>query len=472
MIAVISDLHFEEEASDAISAGDPAKKLSFRRNLDPKAYRSFIAAMADELTRRRLHQFDLVIAGDLFDLNRTALWFSDELRPYCDLSEVSPALEAKVTRILEAIVAEPPVSGALQSLQLLARGRYLVQTSNGTFEERDFPAHQIAIRYVPGNHDRLVNATAQLRQRVRGLLGLAGSDPFPHVLLFEDPGVLIRHGQEYDPNNFGSDLRGLATIPPDLPETAYSQASFGEFVTIDVTVRLPHLWRKHYGERQILEDPILSALYLRLLQFDDVRPQSALMDYLLDDSAANFSPEEAWERLLPVLQDLLDDIHRQPFFRAWLRKRARPWTPVLLDLARLLLKMGGARNAPAREVTRHLSHMFLGGDTQRPEALAAHEELIRTGRARLVLAGHTHAPQVALIAADARDERFYINTGTWRTSIPATRDRRTFGDMKALTYVMLFGANEDPNRDNSGVELGSFDYWNGYTRHWIRNGSA
>ena len=51
MIAVISDLHFEEEASDIIS-GD-GKQIIFRRNLDPRAYRSFIARMAEEARRRR-----------------------------------------------------------------------------------------------------------------------------------------------------------------------------------------------------------------------------------------------------------------------------------------------------------------------------------------------------------------------------------------------------------------------------------
>jgi UDP-2,3-diacylglucosamine pyrophosphatase LpxH len=469
MIAVISDIHFEEEASDVISTGDPAQELAFRRNLDPKAYHSFIAAMADELVRRRLRNFDLVIAGDLFDLNRTALWFSDELRPYCDLEAVSSPLETKVMGILNATVAEPSVNGALQSFQLLARGRYLVQSGAGGPEERDFPADHIAIHYVPGNHDRLVNATPQLRQRVRELLGTSGTERFPHVVLFNNPGVLIRHGHEYDVNNFASDLQDLTTIPPDLPETMYSAAPFGDFVTIDVAVRLPHLWRAHYGDRQIIGDRILSALYLRLLQFDDVRPQSALLDFLLDDSAGQFAVEEAWERLLPVLQELLDGIHGQSFFRAWLRERAQPWTPVLLDVARLLLEMGGARNAPAREITRRLSHMFLGSDAEGPERFAAREELVHTGQVRMVLAGHTHSPQVSLIAADAREERFYINTGTWRTRIPATDDRRTFGHMKALTYVMLFAADEDPDRAGPNAEFGSFDYWTGYTRHWPRS---
>src|SRR5690348_11797339 len=104
MIAVISDLHFEEEASDVISSN--GKQIIFRRNLEPKAYRGFIAQMADEARRRHSESFELVIAGDLFDFNRTVLWFSDELRPYVSLDDVSPELEKKILKILEAVAAE------------------------------------------------------------------------------------------------------------------------------------------------------------------------------------------------------------------------------------------------------------------------------------------------------------------------------------------------------------------------------
>src|SRR5689334_20647697 len=107
MIAVISDLHFEEEASDIIS-GD-GKQVIFRRNLEPKAYRSFISHMADEVRRRHAETFELVIAGDLFDLNRTTLWFDDDLRPYVSLDNVSPQLEKKILKILDAVAEESPV---------------------------------------------------------------------------------------------------------------------------------------------------------------------------------------------------------------------------------------------------------------------------------------------------------------------------------------------------------------------------
>ena len=98
MIAVISDIHFEEEASDAIRGNDAPEVLTFKRNLHPAAYRSFIAAMAEQVKHRRLRDFELVLAGDLFDFNRTTLWFEDQLRPYVALSEFTPPTGGKTRK--------------------------------------------------------------------------------------------------------------------------------------------------------------------------------------------------------------------------------------------------------------------------------------------------------------------------------------------------------------------------------------
>lgn len=458
MIVAISDLHFEEEATDVIPGAHGHPALIFRRNLDPLAYRHFIIQMAEQVERRRLPRFDLVIAGDLFDFNRTTLWFRDDLRPYVALNKIDAALEQKILDILEAIATEPPIKEALQVFQLLARGRY--STDDG--KEHDFPAKEIAIHYLAGNHDRLSNATPRVRKRVHEVLGLSGSDEFPHYLLLTDPAVLIRHGHEYDRNNFVNDPEKWKTIPLELPEEVYSEANFGDFLTIDVAVRLPVLFRKKYGDSAILSDRVMSNVYSRLLQFDDVRPQSALLDYMLDSSGGEYSAEEAWERLVPVLLDLLDEIHDHKFFRYWLSKRAQPWAPLELEGVRGLLKLGGWRNPISRELARKIAHFLMGGDTKGPELIAAREELLLNRQVRLVVAGHTHNPELCLVASDAESDRFYIDTGTWRNRIPSTPDERTFGRLRTLTYLMLFSSAED----REGASLGEFDYWTGSSRHF------
>jgi UDP-2,3-diacylglucosamine pyrophosphatase LpxH len=458
MIAVISDLHFEEEASDVIT-GD-GKQIIFRRNLDPKAYRSFIAHMADEARRRKAKEFELVIAGDLFDFSRTVIWFEDELRPYVSLQEVSPELEQKILRILEATAAEPSVKKTLDLFRDLSAGKYLAYDHTARqWVQQDFPC-TANITCLAGNHDRLANASPAVRKRINELIGRQNDGMFPHCRLLEDPDVLIRHGHEYDNNNFAIDLPENEPIPLEVDEAGYSQANFGDFITIDVAVRLPYLFRRKYSDAEILKDPVLEALYLRLLQFDDVRPQSALLDYMLDVSGGDFSAEEAWERLVPVIQVLLAEIHDNRFFRHWLSRRAKPWAPAELEIARGLLEMGGWRNRPAREAARKVTQFMMGGEPDQPQLAAMREELIMNDKVRLVLAGHTHAPDVCLIKSDRSGDRFYINTGTWRDVIPSTPDGRRFGRMQALTYVTLYAKSEQDQSCNS------FDYWTGFTKDW------
>jgi UDP-2,3-diacylglucosamine pyrophosphatase LpxH len=458
MIAVISDLHFEEEASDIIS-GD-GKQVIFRRNLEPKAYRSFISHMADEVRRRHAETFELVIAGDLFDLNRTTLWFDDDLRPYVSLDNVSPQLEKKILKILDAVAEESPVKQTLQLFRNLAAGKYKGHDpKTRDWIDQDFPC-PARITCLAGNHDRLANASGSIRKRVCELIGVQSVERFPHYAVFSDPDALVRHGHEYDNNNFALDLPESEPIPLVIDEAGYSHANFGDFITIDVAVRLPYLFRQKYGDAQILKDAALGALYLRLLQFDDVRPQSALLDYMLDDSGGDFSTEEAWEKLVPVMQDLMAEIHDNKFFRYWLARRAKPWAPAELELARGLLQIGGWRNRPAREAARKITRFMMGGEPDQPHLSAMREELVNSNKVRVVLAGHTHFPEVCLIKSDESGDRFYINTGTWRDVIPSTPDGRTFGRMRALTYVALYSKAEQAESCNS------FDYWTGFTKDW------
>ncbi len=459
MIAVISDLHFEEEASDVIR-GRWGRELRFRRNLDAKVFGSFVAHLADEVRRRKAKELHLVIAGDLFDLNRTTLWFRDNLRPYVSNSEFTPALEKKTFDIFDAILKEPTVWESLKSFRLITKGVYRETREGRKWREHDFPC-KVKFTILAGNHDRIINATPNIRRKVREMLGLKGADVFPTYALIDDPSALIRHGHEYDPVNFAADLTKKRTIPTDIARNLYDEPNFGDFVTIDIATKLPYLLRRHYGDDKVLRDRVLSSLYLRLLQFDDVRPQSALLDYLLDPSDRTIDPEKAWERLVPVLEDLLDGIHDDKYFRYWLRRRAKPWAPAELEVARGLLRLGGWRNGVARESARHIARFMLGGEQPKPELYAAREELLLRHKVELVISGHTHDPKVTLLGSDRKRDRFYINTGTWRSVIPSTPDGRVFGRMDSLTYVMLF--TEQEQNERKGKKQASFDYWSGFS---------
>ncbi|MBX6762160.1 MAG: metallophosphoesterase [Rubrobacteraceae bacterium] len=456
MLAMISDSHFEEERSDRIE-GEGGSSLGFSRNAPARAFWRFVATLASEAERRRAERVDLVLAGDLFDFNRTDLWFSGEERPYHFGEDGSgSAVESKALEILSAIAAEPEVAGSLEALRAFASGRYV---EDG--EEREFPV-PTALHYITGNHDRLAGATPRLRREIRRLVGLGGKDePFPNQILFEDPRVLVRHGHEYDRYNFALDCGGMDEIPVELPAAYYARPNLGDFITTEVAVGFPRVFREVYGDEEILADETLAAVYLRLLEFDDLRPQSALLNFLLNVGGSRLPEEEIWGLLEPVAGRILDSIRESPFLLEEMERLERKGRPDVLDAVRAFLGLRGWRFGiplgAARLYTRHAVREETGTG---PVPFAARERALRDGAVRFVVAGHTHDPRLALLASDADDERYFVDTGTWRSRIPSTPDLREFGHLRTLTYVMVYGAKEGGGSPD-GTE--SFDYWSGFS---------
>jgi len=97
------------------------------------------------------------------------------------------------------------------------------------------------------------------------------------------------------------------------------------------------------------------------------------------------------------------------------------------------------------------------------------EELIQNkdSGCKCVISGHSHFAEVSLKSAKNKDERYYINTGTWCNIILATKNYKNFGRLKALTKVMVFYPLEKDDRVHgkqwafhylSGVSFGDHRY--------------
>ena len=483
MTVVISDLHFEEEATDIIS--DPAGVLDpivFRRNVPAVAFENMMRDVADQARTNGAARIDLVLAGDIFDLYRTQYWFMNDegLRPYVDCMEVTPELESKLIAIIDGIVAEKDVARSVAVFRRFAQGTYLERSDSAT------PAAPFGIpvqlHYLPGNHDRLANATPAIRKHVRDLLGMPGGDaPFPHYILFADPPVLIRHGHEYDRYNFATDLTH-EQIGAALPAALYNAPTWGDYNTVAVAARLPFLLRRHFGDGAILKEPVLQIVYCRLLEFDDVRPQSTIVDFFLNTTVPvklpnqkvrNIAPDavkpadlfahretlqkQMWTKIKPVVFELLDEVIADKYFRQWTWKffpfytvllLLRPWRWIPLPL--WLVRMVGR---------------YLKGDSANlAESFAAHEIEVHKNAACFVCAGHTHKPLVAHIFTRNDLKRFYTDTGTWRNAVLAAGDRRSYGRVNATTYVTFYGRQTDPQ--SAGVPDHGFEYWTGYDQNW------
>ncbi|MCA9999788.1 MAG: metallophosphoesterase, partial [Anaerolineales bacterium] len=344
MLVIISDLHFEEESSRNIPGSGGKPPIYIQRNIPPSAFRKIFTQLHEQAKRDNAQRIDFVLAGDIFDLNRTAIWFRDNpsnARPYLSNRDIQPGSpeESKVLEILTAI--DNPTQGVytiLQSIRDLAhKGTYinmeLRQESfsrayvdqSGRALEKEIP---VQIYYIPGNHDRLANATPAIRQKVRQLLGVEGDgEPFPVTLDFPAEKVFIRHGHEYDHYNFAADLRKTASIPHQLPQEYYDNPPFGDFVTVDIVSRISEAFRTHYGDEAILQDKLLTQLYQRALEFDDLRPLRAILNYLLhipqDEQLTGhiYDPNQLWrERVRPVIKQLRDDLYAQNKAYGWLKQ--------------------------------------------------------------------------------------------------------------------------------------------------------
>jgi UDP-2,3-diacylglucosamine pyrophosphatase LpxH len=478
MVAVISDLHFEEEAHDTVGLDLVTDKalltdpIRFIRNIPPSIFEWMVTDIVGLARDNAISTLEFVLAGDIFDLHRTQLWFSEDasgaepLRPYVDNNTVQAgsALERQILVILDAIAQEPRVGGSLEVFRRLAAGTFLATPGDPTSLQRIGIDTQL--RYLPGNHDRLVNATAASRARVRALLSLAPQpDPFPHQFLFDQPAVLVRHGHEYDRFNFSRDLSGQ-TIEPELPPKDYDRATFGDFVTVQIAARLPFLFRRCYPDSVILGDEVMRAVYLRMLQFDDLRPQSAVLDFFISTAVPPHLQarhtqrhwrEQMWLRLKPVVRRLLDEVSRDPYFHKvsagllpwWMRGLLwlRPWRfGIPLWLAQL-----GAR-------------VMRQSDGTAPH-FAARERALES-LVDFVAAGHTHNPQVAHLKSAASQKKYFVDTGTWRNAVLTAVNGQSFGRLNAMTYVAFFAPASTPESSRAVAVPRGFEYWSGFHQNW------
>lgn len=441
MFIVMSDLHFAD--SHSLSVGG----RYFNHNLPPEVYRAFFLEIAEFIRYDNIKEIDLVLAGDIFEITRSALWFKDRLRPYAHNDEVTDGsdLEKRICEIMDAIAADPRVSATLNIFRNLSR----------IFQR------PVKIHFIPGNHDRLCNSSKRLRHRVRGFLGMKASDlPFDNQFIHptnRDTKLLIRHGHEYDPANFGVNLKKWPEIPTFIDPDYYAMPVFGDVVTVEIAAKLPILFKEVYSDDKIQESEVLNALFQRLIDFDNVRPPNALINFLF--STPGLTKKEVWRLTEPVFLKMLDDLAVSP-----------DTIHQMTDFARLKgLSAAGVRSALNLRLWRRglpfwlfkglLAPISRGSKIGDQSAIILKEECLRQEQSpiRCIVSGHTHNPLVELMKVDKGRETYYINTGTFRNVIAATPNLGDFGRLRSKARVLIFKHGEH-NPEYSRATGWSFDF--------------
>lgn len=439
MLVVISDLHLEE-----CSFGTHPS-LRVNRNLNSKAYQKFIRNIAKEAAVNHAHSVDMVLAGDILEMNRSNIWYENGIKPYVHLKEIIPGSEheKKILKLLDLIGDEERVA---ESLQLIR--------SFSTYFNVDFRLH-----YLLGNHDRLVNATPATRSKARALLGMPASDAIlPHTFTYfweEKPLAFVRHGHEYDPLNFPKEYRTAAIIPAEIPEEQYSAPPIEDFSAVEMVYKLPYVFTEYYGIQTILWDKKLEYLYHRLIEFQDVRPQSSLMNFIL--TTPGFTRRQVWQYLEPVVLRVLNDLRKDPYLNS----------PAMHgNLLKKVVHLNPWRKSLPYALVRRVSNSITKriGKNERDLPAGREELLARNGDSvRCIISGHTHQPLVALLDAQDGVERYYFNSGTWRNQVPVSPNQKGFGRIKTFSNVVVY--DEDENHSHKETRsTWSFDFSAGFSQ--------
>jgi hypothetical protein len=445
MIVVISDLHLQHTACDALRRNEGGRVLETRivRNVSAQALSLLFSEIVENAERVGAKEAHLVFAGDIFELHRTPLWLlgGERLRPTLHPAASSSALETKVHSILDAI--ERDNHEFFQVLSKFVTTGALVHRG----EEQTLENVAVIPHYLPGNHDRLVGVWPSTRQRVRELLCVrppaeGASGPFLHRLDWDRAagyGVRVRHGHEYDPANFSENF------DPAQPASgaAYDAPTLGDFVTVDIATRLAVAFRAHYARE--LRTPGADGeryrrVYATLTEFDDVRPQSMLVHYLTH--AVGASEDVTFSMLRPVLRDAFETAMADSFFvsqadRLGLAKYFQGGLAKLIDEA--LKKLTGNEVGELLSVLDKFRHETRSGG---PAAIAQREPGLSTGDLSVVVAGHTHEPDhVAMpgerLAGAPDGDAYFLDSGTWRTRIDAGVSG-AFGRLRGYTMVFCY----------------------------------
>jgi hypothetical protein len=144
------------------------------------------------------------------------------------------------------------------------------------------------------------------------------------------------------------------------------------------------------------------------------------------------------------------------------------------DEVRVLLKWDAFKfGIPLWLVKKMANVLVQSGSSDEPKGpalCAAKERLILQDVVRFVVAGHTHCPTMQLLRFGRDRGSYYLDTGTWRNRVLSSPDKRYFETVKGLTYICLYGPDEDLAVGSEGTgKLQSVDMWTGLTRRWMRD---
>jgi hypothetical protein len=319
---------------------------------------------------------------------------------------------------------------------------------------RRIRADHVRFEYLLGNHDSLLNRYEESRRRVVEAMGLDRACierglpvafPWPEVEEAARPyGVVARHGDACD-------------ILNRHPAGARGAPSIGEAITVELVNRFP----EEVGAA-LADHPRRREIVGRLSEVDNVRPLTLIPEWVVQTAAEVGGDDPAVLRAIHRgIRTAIDAFRRSAAYADACRRSLTVWQRFYLDRVLYTLRRQDLSRVPSwRDRAVRMAgaaQSLFGRPVSRYVARALAERLPDGAVPRLVVYGHTHEARTVPLGrtADGQD-RFYLNTGTWRrvwergsTDGPAGH----FAGWRVMTYVVIYAPDEGGGR--------TFETWTG-----------
>jgi UDP-2,3-diacylglucosamine pyrophosphatase LpxH len=437
MLVIISDLHLTDGTSGT--------------SLPPGAFAIFAERLQDLAERaswraggayQPIERLDVILLGDIVDAIRSNVWLDrGRVRPWDDPQ--SPEYIDTIEQITldtldnndEGLLALRSLAeGAIRLPPATRDGRPVVGAESLPVEVRIF--------YMVGNHDWFYHLPGAkydaIRRTIVDRLGLAQpfDSVFPHDPLengdlidtLRRHHVMARHGDVYDPFNFEGDR---------------DASSLGDAIVVELVNRFAR-----EVDRELSED-LPAAVLAGLREIDNIRP-ILLIPVWIDGLLERSCPVPALRKRVKQIWDQMSD----DFLSLNLVRERDTLSPFdLVDGLERALKFTKRLSLGwASAVSTWLAQLRgNAGDSYWRHALA--EQDFRNRRAKHIIYGHTHAPEIVSLDASYAEgyvhNQVYLNSGTWRRVHRQTMfapNEHEFIASDSMTYLAFFQGDERGGR--------------------------
>ncbi len=438
MLVIISDLHLIDGTIGVPLS--PQTFSLFAHRLRELVYR---ASWRTDGRYRPIESVDILLLGDILDPLQSSGWLQCDpqdtayIRPWHDWR--NPLFALALQRITRQILTQNAHAGEV--FRRLSSGEALgLPPANGhgqpDFVSAERSAPRSRLHYMIGNHDWYYHlpgaAFDEIRREIITAFALSNAaTPFPHdskesgllTGLFMEYSLAARHGDIFD-NYSCNRAQGR------------DAASLADLISCEVIFRFPRELERLYGTQ--IPPTVLTAVR----ELTHVHPALAAPLWLKSQVRALTTSRQ----LSRLIKTCWNDVVERFLQMDEVRQQVATLGPSEFQALRLLLTISkNASFTTVSKVSGWLADRY-GKSGRSLLQYARQEQDFLENRARFVVYGHTHKPEIIALDNDHTSpyeaQRVYINTGSWGTYNEFPQSAR----MNLLTCAALYRQDERGGR--------------------------